>query len=104
MIKEPKQFATFEDLPEWMQDRQDAIEAQRSYAWRVAHDLADLSKRITTEMITSMQADKQMVFTWWGIQELIRKYAMLCEYSRAVELIEQELKDLHESQADGNPF
>ena len=66
--------------------------------------MADLSKRIATEMTTSMQADKQMVFTWWGIQELIRKSAMLCEYSRAVELIEQELKDLHESQADGNPF
>ena len=104
MIKEPKQFATFEDLPEWMQDRQDAIEAQRSYAWRVAHDLADLSKRITTEMITSMQADKQMVFSWWEIEDLVRRYARLCEYTQAVKLIEQELRDLHESQADGNPF
>ena len=45
-IKEPTNYETFEDLPEWMRDRQEAHKTQRLYAWRVAHEAAELSKSV----------------------------------------------------------
>jgi len=103
-IKEPTYYETHADLPEWMQDRQEAHKAQRMYAWSVAHEALELSKAVNTQFLKMADKDELMFFYWGQIKELIHSFARLCEHTQAVHLIEKELQEIHESQRDGNPF
>ena len=103
-IKEPTYYETFDDLPEWMRDRQEAHKAQRLYAWRVAHEALELSKSVNAQFLNSANNNEIMFFYWDQIKELINAFSRLCEHSQAVHLIEKNRREIHESQSDGNPF
>ena len=103
-ITEPTYYETFDELPEWMRDRQEAHRAQRLYAWRVAHEALELSKSVNAQFLQMADNEKLMFFYWQQVTELINAFARLCEHSQAVHLIEKNLREIHESQRDGNPF
>ena len=103
-IKEPTNYETFDDLPEWMRDRQEAHKAQRVYAWSVAREANELSKSINTQFFNMANENELMFFYWHQIKELINAFSRLCEHSQAVHLIEKNRREIHESQSDGNPF
>ena len=103
-IKEPKYYETFDELPEWMRDRQESHKAQRMYAWSVAHEALELSKAVNTQFLNLADKNEPMFFYWGQIKELIHAFSRLCEHTQAVHLIEKNLREIHESQRDGNPF
>jgi len=103
-IKKPTYYETFDDLPEWMRDRQEAHKTQRLYAWRVAHEALELSKSVNAQFLNSANNNEPMFFYWDQIKEVINAFSRLCEHSQAVHLIEKNLREIHESQRDGNPF
>lgn len=104
MMKEPKEFKTLEDLPEWMQDRQESHEAQRLLAWRVAKEANELSQVVTSEFLDFTNDHKSMRFSWSQIEALVGAFRQLCEYTQAVNLIEKELRELHDAGSDEKPF
>ena len=103
-IKEPTYYDKFDDLPEWMRDRQEAQQAQRSYAWSVAREALELSKAVNTQFYNLADKNELMFFYWGQIKDLIHAFSRLCEQTQAVHLIEKNLREIHESQRDGNPF
>ena len=104
-MHKPRQFRTFEELPEKLQDRQEVIKWQRTYAEAFSINANALAAEVTRQAFTSMEADKQMYFCWTEkVEQLVMYYRMLCEHSEALVLIEQELSDIHESQKDSLPF
>jgi len=103
-ITEPTNYETFDDLPEWMRDRQEAHKAQRLHAWRVAHEALELSKAVNAQFLNSGHYNELMFFYWDQIKELVNAFSRLCEQTQAVHLIEKNLREIHESQRDGNPF
>lgn len=104
MMREPKEFKTLEDLPEWMQDRQESHEAQRLLAWRVAREANELSQVVASEFVSFTNDHKPMRFSWRQIEALVGAFRQLCEYTQAVNLIEKELRELHDAGSDDKPF
>ena len=104
MMREPKEFKTLEDLPEWMQDRVECQEAQRLLAWRVAREANELSQVITSEFYDFTNDHKPMRFSWRQIESLVNAFRQLCEYTQAANLIEKELRELHDAGSDEKPF
>ena len=103
-MREPKEFKTLEDLPEWMQDRVESHEAQRLLAWRLAREANELSQVVASQFLDFTNNDEPMDFSWRHIEPLVNTFALLCEYTQAVQLIEKGLQEIHESQRDGDPF
>ena len=103
-IKKPAHYETFDHLPEWMRDRQEAHRAQRLFAWRVAHEALELSKSVNAQFLHMADKNEPMFFYWEQVTELISAFSRLCEQTQAVHLIEKNLREIHESQRDGNPF
>jgi len=104
MIKEPTKFETFDDLPEWMRDRQEAHEAQRLCAWSVARQANILAQDVVSQFLHFTNRDESMQFSWYQMRDLIRMYSRLCEYTQAVNLIEKNLRELHDAGSDEKPF
>jgi len=104
MMREPKEFKTLEDLPEWMQDRQESHEAQRLLAWRLAREANELSQVVASQFLSFTNDDKPMDFSWRHIKPLVDTFRLLCEYTQAVQLIEKELRELHDAGSDEKPF
>jgi len=104
MMREPREFKTLEDLPEWMQDRQESQEAQRLLAWRVAKEANELSQVVASQFLDFTNNHKPMQFSWRQIKTLVDTFRQLCEYTQAANLIEKELRELHDAGSDEKPF
>ena len=89
-VREPEMFLNFEELSEYMQDREEVTKRQRILARTVSIKALEIAEKVNREAINSVQYDREMYFSWAAMKDLIDAYVLLCEHSSALDILKKK--------------